>query len=155
MYEALVARVRYHIQKAEFMGLKEAESTLLLKETADAIEERCQQVDKFAEEAARLYAKLPRWIPVTERLPENDVHVLLSCKCGAGAYVCDGFHTEKYSTPTQFYEDIDADYNEDTDEYYFPEGWWEVIKNWDDYSCVAIEDKVTHWMPLPKGPEEG
>lgn len=39
MYEALVARVRYHIQKANFMGLKEAESTLLLGEAADAIEE--------------------------------------------------------------------------------------------------------------------
>lgn len=39
MYESLVARVRYHIQKANFMGLKEAESTLLLAEAADAIEE--------------------------------------------------------------------------------------------------------------------
>lgn len=39
MYKALVARVRYHIQKANFMGLKEAESTLLLGEAADAIEE--------------------------------------------------------------------------------------------------------------------
>ena len=38
MYEALVARVRYHIQKANFMGLKEAESTLLLGEAAEAIE---------------------------------------------------------------------------------------------------------------------
>lgn len=38
MYEALVARVRYHIQKANFMGLKGAESTLLLAEAADAIE---------------------------------------------------------------------------------------------------------------------
>lgn len=38
MYEALVARIRYHIQKANFMGLKEAESTLLLGEAADAIE---------------------------------------------------------------------------------------------------------------------
>ena len=39
MYKALVARVRYHIQKANFMGLKEAEPTLLLGEAADAIEE--------------------------------------------------------------------------------------------------------------------
>lgn len=38
MYEALVARVRYHIQKANFVGLKEAESTLLLAESADAID---------------------------------------------------------------------------------------------------------------------
>lgn len=39
MYEALVARMRYHIQKANFMGLKEAESTLLLGGAASAIEE--------------------------------------------------------------------------------------------------------------------
>lgn len=37
-YEGLIARIRYHIQKANFMGLKEHEGTLLLKEAADAIE---------------------------------------------------------------------------------------------------------------------
>ena len=46
MYESLVARVRYHIQKANFMGLKEAESTLLLAEAADAIEELSKRVPK-------------------------------------------------------------------------------------------------------------
>ena len=46
MYKALVARVRYHIQKANFMGLKEAESTLLLAEAADAIEELQKRVPK-------------------------------------------------------------------------------------------------------------
>lgn len=46
MYEALVARVRYHIQKASFMGLKDAESTLLLAEAADAIEELLRK-EKF------------------------------------------------------------------------------------------------------------
>lgn len=45
MYKALVARVRYHIQKANFMGLKDAESTLLLTETADAIEELSKRID--------------------------------------------------------------------------------------------------------------
>lgn len=61
MYEALVARVRYHIQKANFMGLKEAESTLLLTETADAVEELSK----------------PRWIPVEEKLPRMWEEVML------------------------------------------------------------------------------
>lgn len=77
MFEALVARVRYHILKANFMGLKEAESTLLLRESADAIEELSKLVDEsipkddaeiIIEEVAN-----PRWIPVTERLPECDL----------------------------------------------------------------------------------
>ena len=134
-----------------------AENTLWWQ-AAEVIEELTRENESLAEsvnEASEILRR--RWTPVAERLPENGAHVLLSCKCGVGAYVCDGFHTEKYSTPTQFYEDIDADYDEETDEYYFPEGWWEVIKNWDDYSCVAIEDTVTHWMPLPVPPtaEEG
>lgn len=127
---------------------------------ADAIEERCQQVDKFAEEAARLYAKQPKWIPVTERLPESGVHVLAACRVkwlggGGRSYVCDAFHTAPKTEVCNYSDDIDMEYDEETDEDYMPEGWWEVIKNWDDYSCVAIGDFVTHWMPLPTPPMEG
>lgn len=70
MFEALVARVRYHIQKANFMGLKEAESTLLLAEAADAIEELSKRVDesisKHDAEIIIEEVSKPRWIPVTE-----------------------------------------------------------------------------------------
>lgn len=45
MCEELVKRLRYYIQKANFMGLKEAESTLLLNETADAIDQLIKYVD--------------------------------------------------------------------------------------------------------------
>ena len=151
MYDELVKTLRLRAALWEKMY----DEDNVLKQAADAIEELIAKLNHADDQIERLVeaAEERRWIPVTERLPENDVHVLLSCKCGEGAYVCDGFHTEKYSTPTQFYEDIDADYDEETDEYYFPEGWWEVIKNWDDYSCVAIEDTITHWMPLPEPPK--
>ena len=159
MYDELVKRLREAAIVAD-SGYEISESLYSdILQAADAIEELQKAVNfhkfnsEFWEDKYNSLAD-EKWIPVEERLPDAGVHVLLACKCGAGAYVCDGFHTEKYSTPTQFYEDIDADYNEDADEYYFPEGWWEVIKNWDDYSCVAIEDKVTNWMPLPEPPEE-
>lgn len=156
MYDELISRLHKRI------ALTTAGSTLQgdLCEAADAIEElsaiREEQKAKIILMAAEIEEQQPRWISVEERLPESGVHVLLACKTrGGNEYVCDGFHTEKFSQPTEFYEDIDADYSEETDEYYFPEGWWEVIKNWDDYSCVAIEDTITHWMPLPQPPKEG
>ena len=110
--------------------------------------------------AAREESSQPRWIPVTERLPEHGVHVLAACYVkwlggGGRYYVCDAFHTEHFRDTCGYSDEIDMEYNEDEDEYYMPEGWWEVIKNWDDYSCVAIGDFVTYWMPLPEPPKEG
>lgn len=135
MYEALVARVRYHIQKANFMGLKEAESTLLLGEAADAIEglqkdlERSKEYEAFwekeANEALRKFqvaiASKPRWIPVTERLPDNEDEVVVAFKNSA-----DG-------------------------------EWWYRIDNFVDGAfCynAAFGRNITHWMPLPTPPKE-
>jgi len=45
-------------------------------------------------------------------------------------------------------------YNESDDTYYWPEDWYEQIDNWAAYSAVAVrEGEITHWMPLPVGPE--
>lgn len=92
MYEALVARVRYHIQKANFMGLKEAESTLLLGEAADAIEELQAAEKKYlanisALETENQHLKREReWMPVASTRDFNTVtsdlirHLRLSCQ---------------------------------------------------------------------------
>lgn len=50
---------------------------------------------------------------------------------------------------------IDSDcgeYDEATDTYYDPEGWYECIDNWDCYSSVFVSAQITHWMPLPAAP---
>ena len=95
-----------------------------------------------------------------ERLPESGVHVLLCCEIRSGGsvykrYVCDGYYAKKYTEQTWNNSgDIDCEYREEDDEYYLLEGWYEAIKNWDDYNSIAIHDFVTHWMPLPEPPKE-
>ena len=100
------------------------------------------------------------WISVKDRLPENGVHVLLCCEMHryggeiAGKYICDGYYAEANKIIAGgFPDDCDCEYSEEDDEYYLCEGWYEVIKNWDDYNSVTVEDSVTHWMPLPQPPK--
>ena len=80
MYEELVKDLRALAQTFELTGRGSGRQARLPREAANAIEERCQQVDKFMEEAARLYAKQPKWIPVAERLPGRE---WVLCKCRA------------------------------------------------------------------------
>lgn len=155
-YEELVKRLREH----NGWALNET-----LDQAADAIEELSEDnaalngvVTNLLEKLAD-FGKTFKWISVEDRLPESGTHVLVCCRVkwlggGGHSYVCDAFHSDPKTIPCSYNDDIDMEYDEEKDEYYFPEGWWEVIKNWDEYSCVAIADFVTHWMPLPPSPVE-
>ncbi len=138
MHEELVARVRYHIEKAKFCGLENHEATQLLKEAADAIEElrRENELIKMDFESAdsayvALLPLIPRWIPVMERLPGIDTTVLL-------------FDPEEgdclLAQLTVTSEDEDG------------KNYWWVDK---DENLVPFE-AYTHWMPisLPEPPKE-
>ena len=100
------------------------------------------------------------WISVKDELPENGAHVLLCCEMRgyggeiAGKYVCDGYYAEANKIIAGgFPDECNCEYSEEDDEYYLCEGWYEVVKNWDDYNSVTVEDFVTHWMPLPQPPK--
>ena len=57
MYGGLIFRIRYHIEKAKFMGLGEHESTKLLEEAADAIESLCKIADAYGKTMIALFDK--------------------------------------------------------------------------------------------------
>lgn len=97
---------------------------------------------------------------MSERLPENEKHVLV---CGLSNYnhtsraMFKAEYIHKMTVTADDYgwsEDCDYDYDEEKDEHYVPEGWYESIMNWDEYSSVAVTDfTVTHWQPLPEPPK--
>lgn len=112
-------------------------------QAADVIEqlskdlERSKEWEKFwekeANEALKKFqttvASMPRWIPVTERLPEKQGWCI-ACVFYRGIQWGD-ITTKGFTTvcPAYFFEGT--------------------------FHKVSSEGEVTHWMPLPEPPKEG
>lgn len=45
-----------------------------------------------------------------------------------------------------------CDYDENSDTYYCPEGWYEQIENWDDLTACAFDSRITPigWASIPE-----
>lgn len=96
------------------------------------------------------------WTKVSDGLPKSGVTVLACYRNSLGnlrrirAHWIAAKTEESNGDYDEFFE-----YDEETDTYYAPEGWYECIDNWGDYSSVRVcEGEVTHWMPLPPAPDE-
>ena len=79
-----------------------------------------------------------RWIPVTERLPEEmDIYLVVV--------------KSKYDFEDQYEIDTDvATYNPHEKAYI--DGCWDTYCDWDEGQQYL---HITHWMPLPQAPKEG
>jgi len=95
------------------------------------------------------------WNPI-ETAPK-DVPLLVVCARSSGKLVrLIAVYCSKHREEAgEEYIDSDwCDYDESTDTYYCPEGWYEQIKNWDELSAVHISDmKPVLWQELPSLPE--
>lgn len=95
------------------------------------------------------------WMQVSDALPKSGVKVLAYYKNSLGnsrriRAMWIAAKTEESGSEDEFFE-----YDEETDTYYLPEGWYECINNWDDYSSVKVyEGEVTYWMSLPPAPDD-
>lgn len=113
-------------------------------------------IEQQAARIAELEAKVPRWIPVTERLPmkgedgrrDSDwVHCIVSVIWTYGSNFADA-ETHVFSAPALFDVDQKIWHVGSTDESRFSVN-----------ALIPLEDSdggyfVTHWMPYPKLPKE-
>lgn len=102
----------------------------------------------------------PRWIPVTERLPEPETEVMIVCNENGRRFIATAIHedgTQLSEESCWVWTDIweYSRYDEEHDDYFVPEGWWEsrCFTPDDVYNCM-VDCEVTHWMPMPELPEE-
>ena len=117
----LVNALREHAEWAEG-NQYETPITLCddLSEAADLIEAQAKEIEK-------LRGQMPRWIPVTERMPENGVETL----CWYEYFRYGDFNAmfATYGIGYQFHE------------------------NWGGEVANGRNAKVLAWMPLPEPPE--
>lgn len=105
--------------------------------------------------AAQQQAEPLAWTSVTKALPKSGVVVLACYRNRLGNLRRIRAMWTAAKTEEADSDDAHEEYDEATDTYYVPEGWYECIDNWGDYSSVAVtEGEVTHWMPLPQPPIE-
>ena len=94
---------------------------------ADRIANQSTHIAALQQEIEKLRAQLPRWIPVEERLPDHDELVLV---------IASGKPKENIT--------LDGAIELAT---LYSDGW--CLETWPEW----VGAKVTHWMPLPTGPE--
>lgn len=95
-------------------------------------------------------------VAVSERLPDPSVKVLAHYfnALGKGRTICAIWVPAKSRSDEG---DLDADdfleYDEDGDKYYWPEGWYEAIENWEELGWAKVyEGEIAYWQPLPQWP---
>ena len=110
--------------------------TGIMNRLADAVEELSRAQEQWIEQERKTMLKsLPRWIPVTERLPELNIHVLVLCEFRAG----------KAPKPQQYWQTV----GRNTINRSKPEN-----RYWALYGGESLFWEPTHWMPLPEPPKE-
>jgi hypothetical protein len=100
------------------------------------------------------------WIKVSDNLPVPDSPVLVAYlderyppHSGAKEMVyvvVRACWIPQYYMEADCYEGDDEEYNEETDTYYWPQGWYEWNECEDTH--FRLPDRVTHWMLLPAAP---
>lgn len=93
-------------------------------------------------------------VPVGERLPEPNTKVL-ACyfnDLGNKRTIC-AIWVPAQTRIERYGKDGFTEYDKEADAFYWPEGWYEQIENWEDLDWIRVyKGEVIYWQPLPQWP---
>lgn len=94
------------------------------------------------------------WIPCAEQMPKNGKKVLAYFinRAGKQRIIC-AYWTESKQIESGVNSDL-GEYDENTDCFYDPQGWYEVVENCDYSGYLHKDGKISHWIPLPPYPDK-
>lgn len=93
------------------------------------------------------------WISVEDRLPEKKCIATYENALGNRRTIIASYFPAR-AVESDGEDDAYDEYCEESDQYFYCEGWYEQQDNWGEYSSIYVnEGEVTHWMPLPEPPE--
>lgn len=129
MYDELVKRLR-----EVSCGAKDT----LWWQAADAIEELQAQINGWIElERKALIKSVPKWISVTERLPEKDIEVLVFAEGKIEGFFGDTVIAISKRYDLKIFTDSEG------------------VEVWQSpWQYFLTDYEITHWMPLPEQPKE-
>lgn len=146
--QELIQALRTHLEAARKIGLYSGKSGIwaVIEQAADRIANQNTHIAALQKAIEDLRAQLPRWIPVTERLPEERVLVNVVWVNRA---------------PEPYYEKIKNVPFSGTACFYGGRWYWDspVLLDYlaeygkDEFDLVDEAVEITHWAPLPEPPE--
>lgn len=99
---------------------------------------------------------VPAWIACSEEMPQSGQKVLACYRNRNDMHrtILAEWIAAKSKEGDEEHGDLDLIYDDAADCYYWPEGWYEVMDNWPEYSHLVVsEGTITHWQPLPTPPD--
>lgn len=107
-------------------------------------------IDKQLTDAVDALAAQFHWTPIIDGTPHVMQPVLVTVQGDHRRVVARAAWVPKHTVEDTESEAEFCDYDEKTELYYWPEGWYEAPVEGETWTHLS--DTVTHWMPLPPLP---
>lgn len=95
------------------------------------------------------------WTNTKDAMPKSGLKVIASYvnRCGNRRTIIAVYFRKFECEGSADFDDIELEYCEQKDAYFYPAGWYEQIDNWVEYSsCTVHEGEIDFWQTLPKAP---